>query len=82
MEFLQYLTPAGGRASPPDTRPSDLVHARIVLEVADLDALAEKLAREKVRFVSPRAVSVKGSPWGRQLMVNDPDGHAVLLVQP
>jgi catechol 2,3-dioxygenase-like lactoylglutathione lyase family enzyme len=82
VEFLQYHTPGGGRSAPADARSNDLVHARIVLEVADLDGLAEKLARSNVRFVSPRPVKVGGSPWGRQLMVNDPDGHAVLLVSP
>jgi catechol 2,3-dioxygenase-like lactoylglutathione lyase family enzyme len=82
VEFLQYVTPGGGRSTPAETRANDLVHARIVLEVADLDALTEKLSGNGTRFVSPRPVKVSGSPWGRQLMVTDPDGHAVLLVQP
>jgi catechol 2,3-dioxygenase-like lactoylglutathione lyase family enzyme len=35
-----------------------------------------------VTFISPRVVSVPGMPWSKGLMVKDPDGHAVLLVEP
>ena len=82
LEFLQYLTPGGGRGAAADLRPSDLVHVRTVLEVDDLDALAASLQQANVGFISPRVVNVSGQPYTRQLMVKDPDGHAVLLVQP
>jgi catechol 2,3-dioxygenase-like lactoylglutathione lyase family enzyme len=81
LEFLQYLTPSGGRTAPPDTRPSDIAHARVVLEVDDLDRLVEELTRRNATFVSARPVHVPGTPYSRGLMVKDPDGHAVMLVQ-
>jgi len=53
----------------------------MVVEVDDLDRLVEQLAQNNVRFISPRQVRVSGMPFARGLMVKDPDGHAVLLVQ-
>jgi catechol 2,3-dioxygenase-like lactoylglutathione lyase family enzyme len=82
LEFLHYLTPSGGRAAPADKRANDIVATRTVVEVDDLDTLADTLQAGGVRFISPRTVSVPGMPWGRGLMVRDPDGHVVLLVQP
>jgi len=82
VEFLQYLTPAGGRNAPADARVNDLVATRTVIEVDDFDALSVKLQAANVAFVSPRIIDVQGQPFRRQLLVRDPDGHAVLLVQP
>jgi catechol 2,3-dioxygenase-like lactoylglutathione lyase family enzyme len=82
VEFLQYLTPGGGRPAPVDARVNDLAATRTVIEVDDFDALAATLQAAHVAFVSPRIVDVQGQPYHRQLMVRDPDGHAVLLVQP
>ena len=48
----------------------------------DFDVLAAKLQTANVAFDSPRIVEVAGQPYRRQLMVRDPDGHPVLLVQP
>jgi catechol 2,3-dioxygenase-like lactoylglutathione lyase family enzyme len=82
LEFLQYLTPSGGRPAPIGLRANDLVATRTVVEVDDLAALADKLQAQKVGFISPQPVSVSGMPWRKGLMVRDPDGHAVLLVEP
>lgn len=81
LEFLQYLTPAGGRPAPRALRPNDVVATRTVVEVDDLPALADKLEANNVTFISPRVVEVQGMPWSKGLMVKDPDGHAVLLVE-
>jgi len=82
LEFLQYLTPSGGRPAPIGLRANDLVATRTVVEVDDLAALADKLQAQKVSFISPQPVSVSGMPWRKGLMVRDPDGHPVLLVEP
>lgn len=82
LEFLQYLTPSGGRNAPIGQRPNDLAATRTVVEVDDLEALSAKLQAGKVSFISPQPVSVPGMPWRKGLMVHDPDGHAVLLVEP
>ncbi len=79
VEFLQYLSPAGGREPASPTRPNDIAHVRIVIEVDALDALVEQLSDAGVAFVSPRPVRLGASAHG--LIVKDPDGHAVMLVQ-
>ena len=52
-----------------------------VIQVDDLDGLVTKLQGGGVTFISPQVVSVSGEPWTKALMVKDPDGHAVLLVE-
>jgi catechol 2,3-dioxygenase-like lactoylglutathione lyase family enzyme len=81
LEFLQYLTPGGGRPAAVDARLNDLVATRVVIEVDDLHALADKLQRHGAAFVSPDVVTVANRPYRHYLAVKDPDGHAVLLVQ-
>jgi len=49
--------------------------------VDDLNALAAKLQNSGVSFISPQPVAVAGEPWSKALMVKDPDGHAVMLVE-
>lgn len=82
LEFLHYLTPSDGRPAPPGVRANDIAATRTVVEVDDVDALAPALQAAGVRFISPRPVTVAGMPWSKGLMVRDPDGHVVLLVQP
>jgi catechol 2,3-dioxygenase-like lactoylglutathione lyase family enzyme len=81
LEFLQYLTPSGGRPAPIGIRPNDLVATRTIVEVDNLDNLAHALEANNVTFVSPRVISIAGMAWSRGLLVKDPDGHAVLLVE-
>jgi catechol 2,3-dioxygenase-like lactoylglutathione lyase family enzyme len=81
LEFLQYLSPTGGREPTSPTRPNDIAHVRIVIEVEGLDALVEQLSQAGVAFVSPRPVQLGVSAMARGLIVRDPDGHAVMLVQ-
>ena len=44
LEFLQYVTPSGGRPSPLALRPNDLVLTRTVIEVDDLRWLGDEAA--------------------------------------
>ena len=81
LEFLQYLTPTGGRPAPQGLKPNDLVLTRTVVKVSDLDGLAQKLQANNVSFISPDVIAMSGPDWTKGLMVKDPDGHAVLLVE-
>lgn len=81
LEFLQYVAPPGGRPAPIDLRPNDVLHMRVVFEVDDVENLAAALTRNNVAFVSPRVTQVGGAPVGKGLLVKDPDGHAVMLLQ-
>jgi catechol 2,3-dioxygenase-like lactoylglutathione lyase family enzyme len=83
IEFLEYLAPRDGRAMPFDTRANDLWHWQTRLTTRDGDAAARNLRSAKATFVSAGVVAVpNGRPgFGKGLLVRDPDGHAVQLVE-
>ncbi len=84
VEFLDYETPPGGRPMPLDTEANDLWHWQTSLVVADVAAAADALRAAGVRFVSPDVIAVPdaGLGFSKAIMVLDPDGHAMRLVQP
>ncbi len=84
IEFLHYLAPGPGRAYPEDARANDLVHWQTTLVVQDLAAVESALRRNRTRFVSPGSVDTRGAGLGfaAALLVRDPDGHAILVVEP
>ncbi len=83
IEFLEYLTPRDGRPRPLDAKPNDLMHWQTTLVTPDLEALARQLAAQHVAFVSPAIVTMPNEKagFGKGLLVRDPDGHAILLIQ-
>ena len=83
IELLEYLSPAGGRPLPPDTRANDLWHWQVNVRAPDLAAGLERLRADKRMVVSPGVVALPGAGAGfaSGLLVRDPDGHALLLEQ-
>jgi len=72
IEFLEYITPPGGRQLPGDAKANDLIfwHTRLALD--DISKLSAKLHKSGVTFVSK-----PGSAHSQ--IVRDPDGHAMQL---
>jgi len=68
VELLEYLAPGPGRPSPEDTQPADAWYWEIVIAVEDLAAARAKL-------------DAAGIAVGADLVVTDPDGHHVRLIQ-
>jgi catechol 2,3-dioxygenase-like lactoylglutathione lyase family enzyme len=83
IELLEYLNPRNGRAIPGDERANDLVHRQTELETEDPDAATGPLRIAKIDFISNGLVSFPDSSLGftRGLVVRDPDGHAISIVQ-
>lgn len=83
VEFLEYLRPRDGRPRPADIKANDLAHWQTVMATDDLASLVQKLKREHATFVSPDVVIVPRDKVGfsKGVMVSDPDGHDVLLVE-
>ena len=83
IEFLEYITPPGGRNIPDDARASDLIFWRTDLGVDGLDSLASGLKARGARFVSKAVVAGAGLPLApaRRLIVRDPDGHVLQLIE-
>lgn len=82
VEFLQYLSPGPGRARPEDGTPRDLFYWETTIAVADLDAARAALADAGVPQLSRRpAVCGLCFDEARALLVSDPDGHTIRLIE-
>lgn len=69
---------SAARPMPDGRRPEPGGWARIVIEVADLASLVERLTASGVAF---RNAIVRG-PGGSQILVDDPDGNPIELFEP
>ncbi len=85
IEFLEYLTPPGGRPFPKDAKANDLVFWHTDLTVDHLDGLAARLKPTGAALVSRGVIESARGPRGadnRGLIIRDPDGHALELLEP
>ncbi len=83
IEFLEYLTPRDGRSRPADVHANDIVHWQTMIATDDVDLLAKKLRDAHVGFVSSGVIVVPKDKIGfsKGVLVSDPDGHDVLLIE-
>ncbi|MBE9076086.1 VOC family protein [Romeria aff. gracilis LEGE 07310] len=83
VEFLDYLTPPGGRPAPLSHRTNDLIHMQYEFVVSDIEATVEALEKAQAQFVSPKIVDLSGTelPFQKAVLLQDRDRHAILLVQ-
>ncbi len=83
VELLEYLAPRDGRPYPADERPNDLVHWQTTVRVADVGSAAAAVRRGRFRLISSAPVELPDTALGfsRGILVRDPDGHAVQLVE-
>jgi catechol 2,3-dioxygenase-like lactoylglutathione lyase family enzyme len=68
----------GGQAMPDGTMPEPGGWNRFQLEVADLDAMVERLRNAGARFRNDIVTGV----GGRQILLEDPSGNLVELFEP
>jgi len=83
IEFLEYLSPRDGRPYPSDERANDLVHWQTTVLVPDAGAAAAALRQGKFRVTTSAPVELPDTALGfrRGILVRDPDGHTVQLVE-
>jgi catechol 2,3-dioxygenase-like lactoylglutathione lyase family enzyme len=86
IEFLDYKTPPGGRPLPADTKANDLWHWQTTLVTKDIAALTERLRKAGAQFITPEAVAIPQDAqaqlgFKRAMLVRDPTGHALRLVE-
>ena len=91
IEFLEYLEPQDGRplrylqssTRPTGAQSNDLLHWQTTLVVKDVDAIAQRLRLNQVTFISPSVVVMPGQTLGfkKGILVRDPDGHPMRLVE-
>jgi catechol 2,3-dioxygenase-like lactoylglutathione lyase family enzyme len=83
VELLDYVEPGDGRPFPADSRPNDLWHWQTRVTTADAAGAASRLRAAGAAVVSPDVIALPASDLGfsRGLLVRDPDGHAVQVVE-
>lgn len=83
IEFLEYLTPRDGRPIPKEKKSNDIGHWQTTIATNDLAGLTQTLKDNHVGFVSSGVVVVPKEKLGftKGVLVSDPDGHDVLLVE-
>jgi len=86
IEFLDYKTPPGGRPMPVDTKANDLWHWQTTLVTKDIQAAADRLRKAGAQFLTPDIVSIPQETqtelgFKKALMVRDPNGHAIRLIE-
>jgi catechol 2,3-dioxygenase-like lactoylglutathione lyase family enzyme len=83
IELLEYLAPGDGRPYPPDSKANDLWHWQTHLVSSDAEAAARTLFEQRLQLISPGAVVLKSREPGfsRGLLVRDPDGHAMAIIE-
>ena len=82
VELLEYLAPSDGRPFPADARPNDLLHWETTIAVRALDDLLPRLDSAGVRRLSraPAMLGARNLGLGDGVLVKDPDGHVVRLI--
>jgi catechol 2,3-dioxygenase-like lactoylglutathione lyase family enzyme len=86
IEFLDYKTPLGGRPIPTDTRSNDLWHWQTTVVTREIQALADRLHKAGAQFITPDVVAIPQEAqaklgFRKSVMVRDPNGHAIRLVE-
>lgn len=84
VEFLEYLAPRDGRPYPPEERSNDLIHWQTRFSGMSVDDAARSLRNARSAFISTGVVALPDTKAGfrKSIIVRDPDGHAVQIVEP
>jgi catechol 2,3-dioxygenase-like lactoylglutathione lyase family enzyme len=86
IEFLDYKTPLGGRPMPADTKSNDLWHWQTTLVSKDVQAAVDRLRNAGAQFITPDPVEISKQTevklgFKKVVMVRDPNGHAIRLIE-
>ena len=81
IEFLEYVSPRNGRPAV-GIESNDVTHWETTVTSADDEDAFERLRKGRALFVSPAVAGLRDDPRFRKgLLVKDPDGHAVKVVE-
>ncbi|EKQ66791.1 lactoylglutathione lyase-like lyase [Leptolyngbyaceae cyanobacterium JSC-12] len=83
IEFLEYLHPQDGRSLPADAKSNDLLHWQTTFVVNDVESVAKQLRSHQSTFISSSIPTIPGYTLGfrKGVLVRDPDGHPLRLVE-
>jgi catechol 2,3-dioxygenase-like lactoylglutathione lyase family enzyme len=83
IEFLEYLAPRNGRPGPEDLQANDLVHWQTQLVSDNSAMLSDQFRKNHSQFVSNGIIETPKKELGfsRAMIVRDPDGHAMEIIE-
>ena len=81
VEFLDYIAPPGGKPYPENSTALDHWYWHTTMVVDDLEGMLKKIQEANYIVVSNGIVAIKELNYNKALVVRDPDGHAILLVE-
>jgi catechol 2,3-dioxygenase-like lactoylglutathione lyase family enzyme len=81
VEFLEYLSPRNGRPAV-GIEGNDLAHWETTMTSAHADTAFTELQQGRALLVSPSVATLPDDPrFIKAILIRDPDGHAVKVVQ-
>ena len=82
VEFLEYITPPGGRPYPENSNVQDLLHWHTTI-VVDSAEQVYRSAMGNYEIISNGVINLEATPlpFSVGFLLRDADGHAVLIVQ-
>ena len=83
IEFLNYLSPKGGKSYPDDIKANDLIHWQTKLTTDDIDDLFYKLVNAGYQIYTNAVIGFNNNDFNFNsgFIVRDPDGHRLLIIQ-
>lgn len=83
IEFLEYLAPRDGRSMPADQKANDLTHWQTKLLTNDVQQVEGQVISGRYRLVSSGVIAFPEGEmdFRRSLLVRDPDGHVMQLLE-
>jgi catechol 2,3-dioxygenase-like lactoylglutathione lyase family enzyme len=83
IELLEYLAPTNGRSLPGDERANDLIYHETCLVTENIEAASRWLREARSPFISSAIVPFPKAEAGFHavLLIRDPDGHPMKLVE-
>jgi catechol 2,3-dioxygenase-like lactoylglutathione lyase family enzyme len=83
IEFLEYLAPRDGRPYPADAHTNDLLHWQTTLTVRNIETGFQQAQAGAYRVVSSGPVTLpeRQLSFHKGVLVRDPDGHVMQLVE-
>lgn len=81
VEFLDYIAPPGGKKYPENSTALDHWYWHTAMVVDDLNAMLVKIQDANYTVISNGIVSLEELNYDKAIIVRDPDGHAILLIE-
>jgi catechol 2,3-dioxygenase-like lactoylglutathione lyase family enzyme len=81
IEFLEYLSPRNGRPAA-GIESNDLAHWETTMSSPTANAAFTELQQGRALFVSPAVAVLRDDPrFAKAILVRDPDGHAIKVIE-